>query len=93
MSRYTREAKEKILRSRGEGESIAEMSVRIGVSKTSLYKWALELSDPSPISKFTSLIVENSANTEYKLTIQNCGTVLELSGDITPHYLRILLGW
>lgn len=93
MSRYKKETKIKILQSRLECESISELSGRTGISKTSLYRWSLDHRVEKVESKFKPLIVEKPTNSGYSMTIHSGGAMIELTGTISPEYIRTLLGW
>ncbi len=88
MSSYTLSAREKILQSRLPGESIRELSVRSGVSTTSLYHWAKD-QDPS----FAPIKIHDRPtiiDTPIRIT-HGCFTI-ELPIHTDAGFIRSLLG-
>jgi transposase-like protein len=93
MSRYTTEVKHRLIASRLAGESIDALSRRLGVSKTSLYKWISERTKSPSELNFKPMVVENTTNFGYTLTIRSGVSHVELTGEISPEYIRTLLRW
>ena len=88
MASYTLSAREKILQSRLPGESIRELSVRSGVSTTSLYHWA---KDQGP-SFAPVKIFDGPAILDAPIRITHGCFTIELPFNTDADFIRSLLG-
>jgi transposase-like protein len=92
MAKYTREEREKIIKSRLPGESHEQMSRRTGVSTVTLSKW-MQQGIASEHVKISRLHVGYEPETLPMIRVHKDGVVLELPLDVDTRWLRLLLGW
>lgn len=92
MARYTREDREKILRSRFSGESLESMSKRTGVSTVSLSKWIRQGTNFEQ-GKLNRLHVSLPEFAGEAIKLIKDGVIIELPARTSPQYIRALVGW
>lgn len=92
MAIYTQLERKKILESRKSGESIRDLSIRCGVSTTSLYQWLKEIETNSSKS-FAPLQLTNlpdDADETIIISYENFTIQLPVYTDVS--YIRSILG-
>ena len=92
MAKYTREEREKIIKSRLPGESNEQLSKRTGVSTVTLSKW-MQQGIVSRHGKISRLYVGYEPEVLPLVRVHKDGVVLELPLDVDTRWLRLLLGW
>jgi hypothetical protein len=92
MIRYTHLERKKILESRKSSESIRDLSLRCGVSTTSLYQWLKEI-DTDSKTTFAPLQVTNlPVDTQGTISILYENFTILLPVPTDAGYIRSILG-
>jgi hypothetical protein len=98
MVKYTKESISKIMDQRLSGETLVDLSNRMGIKKATLSYWiAKSKKEDQSLDKggaFESITIQSiNKSTNSIILIQRENTILEFSTIPSAEYVKTLLGW